>query len=344
MRRDIVKKHLLLFFIILLLATGNSFVYAVSLPDTNQPNPHGQWTPSPTTTPPPRRPATTPTPTTADVIVMNTPNIINGLIIIGESAYLSIGYGDETQFTARLGELEIKIMGDNILPHTETRNIVRDNNGNYILDLSYIEFTFLVELRIVDVSHIHEGIVILFDETGDYFTSIELDGRSIYHVFVEPGLYRIEVRGEYIANRDDAPPSWTITVIEREQFVNVSLLGVHLNDSTSLSHVESPQVTAPEIPQTPAPEIPQDIENEIAPISSEETRTGVIFLVIVVVIAVVVALFFMMFKLYNEHGRKTNISTVTDEEEDDDEILSISPDSDKDNTLDVTVAEITTEF
>lgn len=326
-----MKKYLLLF-IVILLTIGNLAVYAVSLPDTNQPNPHGQWTPSPGT-PPPRRPVATPRPTTADVLIINVPNIRNGLITIGESAYISVDYGGEARFTAGLGALEIKITGDNILPHTETRNVVRDNNGNYILDLSAIEFNFLVELRIVDASHVHEGRVVLFNEMGEYSTSIELEGQNTYHIFVEPGLYRIEIQGEYIAMQNNAPPSWMITATEIGQFVNVSLLGIHLGDS--LLPTEFPPF---ELPVSISPEPEYIVYTTPVP----ETRSNVTIIVIVVVIAVAAVLLFMLFRLYNEHASKSKTPIVTDEDDESDKTVAFN--SDQNNDLDVTVAEATTEF
>jgi len=196
-----------------------------------------------------------------------------------------------------------------------------------------VEFNFLVELRIVDASHIHEGRVVLFNEAGEYSASIELEGQNTYHVFVEPGLYRIEIQGEYIAMQNNVPPSWMITATEIGQFVNISLLGVHLGDS--LFPTEFPPFELP-VPQI-TPDIPEYI---VYTTPVPETRSNVTIIVIVVVIAVVAVLLFMLFRLYNEHASKSKIIAAEDDESD----KTIAFNSDPNNDLDATIAEATTDF
>ena len=319
---------------------GHTTLSAVSLPPTDGPNPDGRWTPSPAT-PPPRRPVpATPAPTTADVLVINAPNIINGLISIGDSAYLSIGYSGETRFTAGLGELEVTITGDNILPFTEVRNIVRNSQGNYIIDLSYIDFTFLVELRLVDVSHILEGTATLSNEEG-YVTSVEFDGSRIYRVFVEPGVYTISVEGELIVYHA-TPPNWTITATENAPFVNVSLVGVHFYTESPNYPVllPGPTVIATPTPQvTPIPETPEviyDIGNEYTTVSVEESGRPILLILVIILVVVGggVALFFM-YRLYNEYGNKSSAPTIITNE------VRLLNDSDVIDIEDATVAEVT---
>jgi len=338
-----MKKYLQLFIVfILLLSMGSSFAYASSiqsLPDNDadtggprQFEPGGPTPPpvaTPTPTPSPRNPVHTPAPrpTATDVFVINSQNIRNAMITIDGSIYFEIEYGDEALFTIESGEYEITITGDNILTHTETRNIVRDNNGNHIINMFYIELTFLVGLRIVDVSHIHDGRVVLFNEAGDYSASIELDGRSIYHVFVEPGQHRIEISGEYIAYINNAPPSWMITIVEGEPFINVSLLGVHLNNSIS--------VIIPPVP-SPSDETPQDIIDAVPAITNvypTPSTGGISTTTFVVIGAIVAVILVIVFRRYNKSRHNDTIVLLPGDFDENEVTLAICLDSDKNDSF-----------
>jgi len=252
-----MKKILQLFVVLLLLLIpiGNINTYATATPTpTLPPTDIGPTrTPTPpmhTPTPPPRTPPPTPPPTptpTANVFVTNAEKIRNATITINNATH-EIVSDDESIINIRIGQHDITIEGDNIVTHTERINIIRDSNGNHIIDLSYMGLTYLVELRIFEVAHLQEGRVALFNEFGDYIVDIELDGSSIYTAFIEAGLYRITVNGEDIVYQNNMPPSWMVTAVEGESSLNVSLMSIQ--SYSALALIATPP---PPPPPTPTP-------------------------------------------------------------------------------------------